>query len=397
MSMKIVSRKWIWPLNAIVFNLVRLFPFRNKRLWIFGAHAGEKYDDNAKFMFEYVNAHCGQIRAIWLAKTLEIVEYLREKGYEAYLINSVKGKYFEIAAGVALYTHSIYDFGFIPLIGGAEVVALWHGVGFKKIYNGKYAGFKLWLKIFLDTIYTRTYRNITLATSQYTYNQWKDYFHVQPKNIYITGQPRNDIFKHKINRETVLKKNEIDPNKKIVAFLPTYRSSSQGNDAMEKIIKELYYNQSFSELLNRRKYTFIVKLHPLTPPIQLPLRKDFLIVDYESVEVNQEVLCVADILITDYSSCFVDFALQNKPIIFYTPDHEDYVRSSGQNDRLYDHIANLNKANNMKELIELLEVPSNIICQTTNDLFEDPSIRNTCYSENVYKVITNKIGIGNGI
>jgi len=391
--MKIVSRKWIWPINAIVFNFLRLLPIRNKKLWVFGAHAGEKYDDNARFMFEYINSHHKHIRAVWLANHMTTVERIRNMGYEAYRIGSIKGELIELTAGVALYTHSIYDFGFVPLIGGAEVVALWHGVGFKIIYNEKYKGFRLWLKVFLDTIYTRTYRNITLATSQYMLNKWKDIFHVRSKDIYITGQPRNDIFKQEIRLEMVFKEIAIPRGNKIVAFLPTYRSLSQGYDAMEKIIDELYFNKSFSALLEKMCYTFIVKLHPLTPKIKLPSRNNFLIIDYESVELNQELLCVSDILITDYSSCFVDFSLQNRPIIFYTPDHADYLRYSGQNDKLYDDITKLNKANNIKELIELLKAPSNIICQVTNDIFEDPSIRNTCYSENVYRVITNKIGV----
>src|SRR5699024_11497889 len=38
-----------------------------------------------------------------------------------------------------------------------------------------------------------------------------------------------------------------------------------------------------------------------------------------------ELMAMSDILITDYSSIMFDFAATQKPILYYTPDYEDYV------------------------------------------------------------------------
>ena len=43
----------------------------------------------------------------------------------------------------------------------------------------------------------------------------------------------------------------------------------------------------------------------------------------------QELLCAADVLITDYSSCMGDFALMKKPAFLYCPDLEDYIQERG--------------------------------------------------------------------
>ena len=39
-----------------------------------------------------------------------------------------------------------------------------------------------------------------------------------------------------------------------------------------------------------------------------------------------ELMLVADVLVTDYSSVMFDFANTGKPMVFYTYDYEDYVR-----------------------------------------------------------------------
>ena len=50
----------------------------------------------------------------------------------------------------------------------------------------------------------------------------------------------------------------------------------------------------------------------------------------------QELLLVADVLITDYSSALFDFALMKKPVIIYATDIEDYSRTRGINEIFYD-------------------------------------------------------------
>ena len=132
-------RKLFWPINAITYNLCRLIPFRSRRIWVFGCLSGNGYSDNAKYLFEYVNeVHSSDIKAVWLSNTREVVEDLRRNQYTSYLTYSFKGMWYALRCGVAVYTHGLSDFGYMPLVGGAKVVSLWHGVGFKKIYNASY-------------------------------------------------------------------------------------------------------------------------------------------------------------------------------------------------------------------------------------------------------------------
>lgn len=386
-------RVWALPINIIVFNLCRLIPFRDKRLWIYGAREGDKYDENARYMFEYMNEnHAKEIRSVWLTDNVKELCLVRSKGYEAYLNKSWKGKLLQLRAGVVLYCHGLIDFGTVPLVGGAEIVALWHGMGFKKIYNGKYSGAILKLKKTLDRLFSWTYRTMTPVTSEHAKKWVNEMFTLKYEDIVITGQPRNDAFR-KLSRQKILSSLDIDVRKRVVIYMPTYRMPALGKNAMHKIVKELYDSNELENALNATESILLVKLHPLTPHIDLPQRENFIILDYSAVESNQDLMGVCDMLITDFSSCFVDYALLDRPIIFYTPDEKQFLEKSETLDNDFFRISAMNKATTPMELANRLSSPSCIVCNAINELFEDVSIKGTCYSENVYNIISKKIDI----
>ena len=65
------------------------------------------------------------------------------------------------------------------------------------------------------------------------------------------------------------------------------------------------------------------------------------------------------LLITDYSSVIFEYALLNKPIIFYIPDYDEYKESR---DFYYDFSEYLygEKCKNMEELIYLLHTNTDV-------------------------------------
>lgn len=387
------SRKWSLPINIILFNICRLWPFRNKKIWIFGSREGTKFDDNSRYMFEYIwKYHQDRIRAVWLCKNESTLSELNQKGYEVYYNSSIKGKWMQLRAGVALYSHGLIDFGVFPLVGGSCCVALWHGMGFKKIYNGKYTGTTLFVKKILDHFYSWTYRDITPVTSDYAVKWVTEMFTLKTKGIKITGQPRNDALKM-ASREDILEQMEISSNKRIIIFMPTYRQPSLGVKAMENIVRNLYDNRALDEFLTETDSVFLVKLHPLTPHMVIPNRKNFVILDYQTVDDNQKLMAIADMLVTDYSSCFVDYALLNRPIVFYTPDETEFLKLSESMEQEFFDLSALCKAKTPNGLVALLKQPNMEIVKKTNEIFEDESIQNTCYSENVYNIICKEIGL----
>ena len=387
------KKKRTFLLNALTFNLSRLSPFRNKRIWVFGAWTGRKFDDNSRYIFEYTCKKSEQgIEAIWLSPNQKVVDDVRAKGFVAYRSGSMKGIWIQLRAGLAVYTNSLMDFSDYPLVGGAEILTTFHGMSFKKVYNTKYNGWQLHTKKLLDRIFSWTYRTFTTVTSVHAKRWMMDSFTLNPNEIYITGMPRNDILKS-ANRDAVLADAGIRADKQIIFYFPTYRKASMGKDAIREIVEELYNDKYLDEMLDKTNSIFVVKTHPLTKPFRFPVRDNFMVLDYLAIKNNQEFLGVGDILVTDYSSCFVDFALLNRPIVFYLPDNDKFLALSEDMDEMFFDICNLNKATNPSELADKIMHPSTVVCKKTNDIWEDKSISDTNYTENVYKLIIYKLGL----
>ena len=71
-------------------------------------------------------------------------------------------------------------------------------------------------------------------------------------------------------------------------------------------------------------------MHPFVtekPPI--PKEYSDRIFDLSSYENINDLYYVTEIMITDYSSAYFEFALMNKPVLFYTYDRECYELTRG--------------------------------------------------------------------
>jgi CDP-glycerol glycerophosphotransferase (TagB/SpsB family) len=387
------ARKTSWPYNALMYNLRKLVPGRENTLWVFGGREGHQYDDNSRHLFEYMNRnHKDKIRCVWLCEKQELADHVKSYGYEAYTFESEEGISVARKAGVAVYSHGLIDFGIHPQVGGALVVSLWHGVGFKKVYNGTYHGISYVAKKIMDKVFAWTNRDLTIVTSDVTKDMFALTFDISKTQIRIAGQPRNDIFKNHYKKKDVLKKLSVDYTKKVILYMPTYRGKGMGEGAMENIVKDLYHSEKLNKALTDSNSIFFAKLHPLTPHIDLPNRDNFVIMDYGAIESNQELLSVGDMMITDYSSVCVDYALTERPVLFYMPDHEKFITlSEPLFDEFYD-MCKFNQANNPEQLADLIANPTMEATYAINNIFEAPEIKGTCYCENVYNAIIKEIG-----
>ncbi|MCE7697904.1 MAG: CDP-glycerol glycerophosphotransferase family protein [Methanobacterium paludis] len=169
---------------------------KNENLWVFGAWFGEKYADNSKYLFEYVNENRPEIRAVWLTKNKEAMKLIKEKGYEVYLKNSIKGYGLSFKAGTGILSNSINDV--IPYTcGRMKIIQLWHGSPLKKIMmdNTKTHLFQNKLILNLFPFFKKDYTaKMYIAPSEEVKNRIVSAFRVTDQKVKITGYPRNDVF-----------------------------------------------------------------------------------------------------------------------------------------------------------------------------------------------------------
>ena len=139
--------------------------------------------------------------------------------------------------------------------------------------------------------------------------------------------PRNDAFFDDAMRARVRREQGIE-NKKIYAYMPTWRGGDSKNVNMDDQIAEITgYLESFDALLKEDQLLY-VNLHPfvgnrLTYDSFEHVRP--FPADYETYDF----LNASDALITDYSSVFFDYAQTGRSVVLFTYDLEDYMASRG--------------------------------------------------------------------
>ena len=138
------------------------------------------------------------------------------------------------------------------------------------------------------------------------------------KEFLKTGYPRNDVLFAKNNEKDITdikKKLGISPEKKVIMYAPTWRVRNQFN--MKIDIQEL-------KKQIQDDYVLMLRIHPFAVKgLKEDLLDEFVInvSNYPSVE---ELYLASDIVITDYSSVMFDYAILNRPMLFFTYDLEDY-------------------------------------------------------------------------
>lgn len=136
------------------------------------------------------------------------------------------------------------------------------------------------------------------------------------------GYPRNQVFLNDENKTRV-----DNNNKKIIVYMPTWRGIMNNKKNREQVELINNYMREINAKLDD-DYIMYVKLHPFNRS-ELDLScLDKVKLFPSNVEVY-DFLSRADILITDYSSVFVDFANSGKKIILFTYDLEEYMEERG--------------------------------------------------------------------
>lgn len=140
------------------------------------------------------------------------------------------------------------------------------------------------------------------------------------------GMPRNDIF---FQKDLNIKKKVYDClgidnyNVGLVLYAPTFRGNG------DFIPKEQQLDSDITVDALRKKFdkdfVFAFRAHH-TMSKECFGTECIKASDYPDM---QELLYVADILITDYSSCMGDFAYTKKPTFLYIPDVEEYMKDRG--------------------------------------------------------------------
>lgn len=144
--------------------------------------------------------------------------------------------------------------------------------------------------------------------------------------ILETGYPGNDVFHTADGRRRAREARirlGLPEDRTVVLYAPTFRDDGRAAGASGAWSHEMALDLGrFAERLGS-DVTLLVRLHPLVK-FTWPRDLDASIMNVSKYPDAQDLLLIADALITDYSSIMFDYAQRKRPIISFVYDLEHY-------------------------------------------------------------------------
>lgn len=271
-----------------------------------------------------------------------LYEHLKDKGYNCKIMqapqNAVKRILFDItfqkyyARCKCVFITDNFD----PLYAhkpnkGTKVIQLWHACG----------AFKKWGYSTLDLAWGGSREDMLRFPMHNTYTDvfvsaesvipcYAEAFGCDKKIIKALGTPRTDVYFDKefvkSRREELLKAFPAIGNRKIILYAPTFRGNSPEESYNDQPLDYAFLKETLG-----KNYALVLKLHPFTAKKYKVTEEqekqfgDFVFDASNSLSV-ETALCAADYLVADYSSLVFEYALLDKPMIFFAYDLEKYKR-----------------------------------------------------------------------
>lgn len=332
--MKRVGQVVAWCFGRIAKLFGNILSFVARR--IYSVHKGrvacwaynfKQYGCNPRYLTEYVVEHHPELEVYWIFRRGVDVSQVDPR---VKVVRFRSWQYFKLMATAEfLITNSRTDPYHIYWYKRPEqqYLMLWHGgVALKKIEQDAESklGYSYVRKAKVDSKICDLMISGCRMHTELIHNKfWYD------GEVLEKGLPRNDIFfdmeRHDEFRQRVCSLYNLPADRPIVLYAPTFRR----NQSIEPYrINWDRVRPALAKMLGCDDVSVIVRMHPnLINKVDTSSLVAFKgVVDGTRYHDMQELLCISDILITDYSSSMFDFSMQGRLCMLYATDVEEYDR-----------------------------------------------------------------------
>ena len=292
-----------------------------KNVVMFECFFGRNYSDSPKYVFEYMAKHYpDEYEFVW------VLEKKTKLPYKAKQVKRFSFRYFYYMARSAYFVFNVRQPNWFVHRDGVKFLETWHGTPLKKLAfdqeevtsaspmykKNTYIGSRCW--------------DYLIAPNQFSSDIFKRCF-MFDKTMLETGYPRNDILYTKGDEKERLIKEikgelSVPEDKKVILYAPTWRDDEFYGSGQYKFTLQLDLDRLQKEFGD--EYVVVLRTHYyVVDALDLTPYKGFV---YNGSTYNDiaRLYLISDVLITDYSSVFFDFANLRRPMLFFMYDLEKY-------------------------------------------------------------------------
>ena len=312
-----------YSLLRLFLNICGIFLPMNEKTILFASFGGRKFDDSPKALYDEIckRKEFDDWNLIWAF--VEPDDFVLERGEKIKIDTPTFFK--ALLTSHVWISNSNMDRGINLDRKETVKIETWHGTPLKKICGeenqNSIGGGKSYVRKHVDT------KTIRCAQSEYDQEIFSRIFHASKESILLSDLPRNDVLT-KYSRqqcESIKEKLHID-NKKVILYLPTYREylvDEHNNTYMAPPI----HLKKWEEMLGDQ-YVLLIRAHYAVTKA-MNIQENEFVKDVSNYPVLSELYAASDILISDYSSSFIDYSILDRPMFCFAYDLEEYEEKRG--------------------------------------------------------------------
>lgn len=306
--MKYVYTRWFLK-KPMVENMVLLESF-----------FGKNYSDSPKYIYEYLSKNYpDKYEFIWVIdKEGTKIPYKHKK------VKRFSIRYAYYLARSKYYVFNSRQPEWVRKREGNVFLQTWHGTPLKKLVFDQEDVSSATPRYKAQVYKQSRAWDYLIAANYFSSEVFKRCFMFN-KTMLETGYPRNDILHAKDKDEIALnirKRLNIPTDKKTILYAPTWRDDEFYGKGEYKFQLQLDLQKMKNELGD--EYVILLRTHYfIADALDVTGLEDFAynLSKYDDIS---ELYLISDILITDYSSVFFDYANLKRPMLFFTYDLEKY-------------------------------------------------------------------------
>ncbi|MCZ3367107.1 MULTISPECIES: CDP-glycerol glycerophosphotransferase family protein [Methanobacterium] len=286
---------------SIYIKILQKLPLRN-RIFFYSIRGDNKLLENSSYVYNGLNSN-----KIFISKILPHSDKMQ-----------CRMLYYLITSKIIVTDDYLRYLRQVELKKEQKVIQLWHACGAFKKFGLDHPSTDRETEIKTHSQYTDV-----IVSSEHVRKYYASAFGLPVNKIRALGVPRTDMFFDEENKKTMLydlyQQFPQLKDKKIILYSPTFREDN--NSQLEYFDTKIDW-EKLNASLNEDEL-FIINKHPLMKEDLLEGQKYSKIIDLSSIS-TYSLMVASYMMITDYSSVIFEYALLNKPMIFYCPD--EYTR-----------------------------------------------------------------------
>lgn len=305
--------------NAMI-SVLKLFTRVDEKKILFMSFGGQKFDDSPKALYDamkedpffkdytfvwaftdpnrYGNIGCKSVKVDTFAF------YVTALTSTLWINNS------SVTRGLNLKRNGIFE------------INTWHGTPLKKmgkdiVNNQSYSSANKWNE---DIIYC--------AQSEYDQEIFTRLFNTRKENIVVSDLPRNDsLLRYTEDKIKEIKRNlNIDETKRIILYAPTFREYDRNKSNACYLCPPVDLKKWKEKIGD--DFVVLFRAHYEIIHV-LGIQTDVFIRNVSDYSCLNDLMAIADVLISDYSSIYFDYSILERPMFNFSYDYELYCAHRG--------------------------------------------------------------------